>query len=312
MPDQSINMFKKMKRALLTLFMAVLIALAGSCSSSTETITEIIPNVPENEPFFSIVVLPDTQYYSESYPHIFLEQTQWIAGNKESLNIVFVSHSGDLVNDWDDTEEWQFADIAMSMLDDVVPYGVLPGNHDQPTSLYNEYFGYERYESEVWYGGHYGENNDNNFQLFSALGIDFIIIHLQYNPTSAIVDWADGLLSTYSGRTAIINTHSALDTDSTLTDDGQALCDLMQNNPNLMLVLCGHKHGEAATLLSFTEHETHVLLANYQKLEKGGKGYLRILTFMPGKDRIAVNTYSPWLDKYRSIDTSQFVLKCTI
>lgn len=307
MSEHAIEIFRKLNRVLLTLFLATLITLTNSCS----VVSELIPNVPENEPFFSIVVLPDTQYYSETYPHIFLEQTQWIADNKDSLNIVFVSHSGDLVNDWDDTAQWQFANIAMSVLDDVVPYGVLPGNHDRPTSLYNEYFGYERYKDEMWYGGHYGENNDNNYQLFSALGIDFLIIHLQYNPTSAIVDWADGLLSKYSSRTAMINTHSALDTDLTLTNDGgQALYKLMHDNPNLLLVFCGHKHGEATKLLSFASHKTHVLLTNYQKLEDGGLGYLRILSFMPRKNRIAVNSYSPWLDKYRTINDSQFVIKC--
>ena len=105
MSEQFIKVFKKVNRVLLTLFLAALITLANSCNPSS-VVSEIIPNVPENEPFFSIVVLPDTQYYSETYPHIFLEQTQWIADNKDSLNIVFVSHSGDLVNDCDDAEEW--------------------------------------------------------------------------------------------------------------------------------------------------------------------------------------------------------------
>ena len=39
---------------------------------------------------FSIVVLPDTQNYSTSYPNIFSAQTQWIANNKDALNIVFL------------------------------------------------------------------------------------------------------------------------------------------------------------------------------------------------------------------------------
>ena len=30
---------------------------------------------------FTIIVLPDTQYYSESYPQHFMAQTQWIKDN---------------------------------------------------------------------------------------------------------------------------------------------------------------------------------------------------------------------------------------
>ena len=33
---------------------------------------------------FSIIILPDTQYYSESYPAIFETQAQWIIDNKDA------------------------------------------------------------------------------------------------------------------------------------------------------------------------------------------------------------------------------------
>jgi hypothetical protein len=47
---------------------------------------------------FAIIVLPDTQFYSQSYPTIFSNQTQWIADNVEDMNILFVLHEGDIVN----------------------------------------------------------------------------------------------------------------------------------------------------------------------------------------------------------------------
>ena len=34
---------------------------------------------------FSIIVLPDTQKYSESYPELFYDQTNWIVENKGEL-----------------------------------------------------------------------------------------------------------------------------------------------------------------------------------------------------------------------------------
>ena len=48
-------------------------------------------------PEFTIIALPDTQHYSESFPAIFTSQTQWIVDNKEARNIVFVTHEGDIV-----------------------------------------------------------------------------------------------------------------------------------------------------------------------------------------------------------------------
>ena len=50
---------------------------------------------------FTIIGLPDTQYYTDirhgGTPAHFTAQTQWIADNKDSLNIVFVAHLGDVV-----------------------------------------------------------------------------------------------------------------------------------------------------------------------------------------------------------------------
>ena len=46
---------------------------------------------------FYIIGLPDTQKYSELYPEIFWAQTEWIVNNRDELDIRFVSHYGDLV-----------------------------------------------------------------------------------------------------------------------------------------------------------------------------------------------------------------------
>ena len=79
---------------------------------------------------FTIVVLPDTQGYSQDYPWIFNNQTQWIADNVESQNIIFVTQLGDLVNIPYDLTQWENANQSMSTLDGKVPWAVLPGNHD--------------------------------------------------------------------------------------------------------------------------------------------------------------------------------------
>ena len=80
---------------------------------------------------FSVVMLPDTQFYSEKHPDVFHSQTRWIAEHIAEENIRFVTHVGDVVQNYDQSEaEWQVADDAMTRLDGLVPWGVAIGNHD--------------------------------------------------------------------------------------------------------------------------------------------------------------------------------------
>src|SRR5262252_8938181 len=57
---------------------------------------------------FTVVVLPDTQYYAAAYPSLFDAQASWIVANKQALNIAFVVHEGDIV-DADVVGQWQVA-----------------------------------------------------------------------------------------------------------------------------------------------------------------------------------------------------------
>jgi hypothetical protein len=77
---------------------------------------------------FTVIGLPDTQHHSESYPQIFLQQTQGIATAGADLDVRYVSHYGDVVQHGDQLAEWDNADLAMTVLDQFgVPYGVAAG-----------------------------------------------------------------------------------------------------------------------------------------------------------------------------------------
>src|SRR4051794_12440912 len=55
-----------------------------------------------DENFFTIAVMPDTQYYTEmawKNDQYFKGQTRWIVENQKKEHIVFVSHVGDLQQD---------------------------------------------------------------------------------------------------------------------------------------------------------------------------------------------------------------------
>ena len=216
---------------------------------------------------FKIVLLPDTQKYTEMAPgadNPYFVQTQWIENNAESANIQFVTHLGDIVNDRNVLEpvgSRHLGDVDPRDRRAVVPYSVAPGNHDvegsgspfywRDTSNYNAYFGVDRFEDQPWYGGHYGSNNDNNVSLFSVGSLDFMVVSLEVLPRDGALDWADKIIKRNPNRRVIVETHKYLKPDGTRYTDsvysglsgnsGEQIFDkLIKTNPNVFMVVCGH------------------------------------------------------------------------
>ena len=264
---------------------------------------------------FTLAVLPDTQNYSATYPQIFISQTQWIVDNRISRNIPYVAHEGDIVNDSNVTTQWTNADTAMDLLDAAnVPYGVVPGNHDELTNPnnFNAYFGVTRFQGKSYYGGQYPTgDNQNNYALFSAAGLDFIVINLDYtSPAAGSLTWADTLLKTYSARLGIVVSHDIIGTGNpaNFSTWGSSIYTALKSNPNLFLMLNGHTHGEGQRSDVYNGHTVHSLLADYQNNPNGGEGWLRLLEFAPAQGQIRVRTYSPYLNQFETDANSQFTL----
>lgn len=291
---------------------------------------------------FTIMVIPDTQFYSQAYPQVFSSQTQWIVDNKEERNLAFVSHVGDCVHNPESAFEWSMGSLAMGLLEDPVttllpdgiPYGISVGNHDNANApgtledqtngsaslLYNQTFGISRFTGRSYYGGHFGTNNDNHYELFSASGMDFIVFHLEYDTwggelRESVFDWVDGLLKTHSDRRAIVTSHYLLNPDGSFENytygpgnQGQATYDALKDNPNLFLMLCGHLRDNPHRSDTYNGNTINTLMSNYQHLENGGNGWLRILTFSAANNEIRVETYSPWLDEFNTEPHEQFTL----
>ena len=183
---------------------------------------------------FSLIVLPDTQRLMFYTPNYFYAMTNWIRDNRDSLNIVYVSHVGDIVERPNSIEEWIAADSGFSLLEEYisedyphgVPYGVVPGDHDYPYGFnigapetefyYNTFFGSNRFDGREYYGGAYAfPSNENNFTFFYAGNREFISINLDHWSYSNIsfenkINWADSLLQVHSDKGAIIVSHNML------------------------------------------------------------------------------------------------------
>ena len=274
---------------------------------------------------FTVVLLPDTQYYSEKYPATYVAQTLWIRKRLKKDNIRFAIHLGDIVQNASTESEWTSADRAMRILDGVVPYSMVPGNHDmvlsqRDTTLYNKYFSPARFAGHKWYGGHLGKNNDNNYCFFEAAGMKFMVISLEFAPRDKTLQWAASVAKQHPDHRVIVATHCYMRNDKRDTscatsyklegNSGEQIWQkLVRKQPNIFLVVSGHVVGVGLqTSKNDAGGKVIEMLTDYQGQANGGDGWLRTLKFIPAKNKIQVTKYSPLLDKTNKEPKETFTL----
>ena len=288
--------------------------------------------VQEQAGDFSIIVLPDTQFYSANHPNIFNAQTQWIVANREALNIQLVIGVGDIVDGPTQVTQWQNADAAIKYIDGVVPYVLAIGNHDydnfapgaRQVTNFNQWFGPSRYAAYPWYGGNLNGSNENFYANVNLGGVDYLILALEYIPRQSALDWADGILKANPNKPVIMVTHSYMYKDNTTIDQ----CDTADNTfstktngldgftmwrnfvskyPTMRMVLSGHVLGVGQRSdVGVNGNLVNQMLVDYQGWTNGGNGYLRILTFHPSLNQVQVQTYSPFLGQSLTDSDDQY------
>lgn len=280
------------------------------------------PGVARAADPFMVVVLPDTQNYSQSYPATFTAQTQWVADNAAAQNIEFVTHMGDIVQTWNKQSQWNRAIASMGVLDAAgIPYGTVMGNHDGLSSYPSYYlnsFGPQRYQGLSWYGGA-SPSGLSNYQTISAGGKDFLFLHVQIDTPPAELTWAQGVLDQNPDKLVVFSTHRYLMDFRVLQGrfwtygpfsgnyepDGLLSETLFQTfvktNRNIFLVLCGHIAGQYHQV---SQNDwglpVYEILQDFDTyMPNGGNGWMRLLTFDTDADQIQVDMYSPTLGRYR-------------
>lgn len=292
---------------------------------------------------FSIAVLPDTQYYLAQAQlggtfDMFKAQITWIQQNQVKENIAYVAHMGDITEHGDNPvtarSEWYLAKTALYGLENPVsiPYGLAVGNHDQfpsqypikgTTTFYNQYFGIKHFESRPYYGGHYGSNNDSHYDLFSAGGLDFIVLFLEFDShnedQTQLYGWANEVLKKYGLRKAIVVSHSILhfnpvtgtnSPQAPFNAEGKAIYEALKANDNLFMMLSGHvgDNGEGYRTDTFNGHTIKTFLNDYQSRPNGGHGLMRLYTFSVKNNELSVKTFSPYFKELENDDDSKFTV----
>jgi hypothetical protein len=292
---------------------------------------------------FSIAVLPDTQYYLAQAQlggtfDMFKAQIEWIKKNQIKENIAYVAHMGDITEHGDNPvtarSEWYLAKTALYGLENPIsiPYGLAVGNHDQfpsqypvkgTTNGYNQYFGVKHFEGRSYYGGHYGNNNDSHYDLFTAGGVDFMVLFLEFDAfnedQAGMYGWANQILAKYATRKAIVVSHSILHFNpvtgsntpqAPFNAQGKAIYESLKGNPNLFMMLCGHvgDNGEGYRTETFNGHTIKAFLNDYQSRPNGGNGLMRLYKFSVKNNELSVKTFSPYANTNETDADSQFTV----
>ena len=243
---------------------------------------------------------------------------------------------------------WESVSRAFERLDGVVPYITSPGNHDYGFkasedihTFFPDYFTSERQGAallDVLVSEHPNREGrasiENSATRFTLPGWNhkILVISTEFCPSDAVLAWAKRLCEKYSDDYVIFLTHSYMKCAGRcgnerytspekypLSQDpsnnyGQQIWDKLVNEvPNLRLVLCGH-HGHSDFRKTHVDdyaanmgwrvdknkagHDVGQMMFNVQTLGggwegNGGDGWLRILEFLPDGKTLKVSTYSP-------------------
>ena len=288
-----------------------------------------------------LVLLPDIQTYSRLYPNILRSQIQWVVDNADNIN--FVLQQGDMT-DHNIDKEWKEAAGALNMMDNKLPYAFVMGNHDlgknsdkRDSELFNHYFPYDKYSKTKNFGRAFEEGKmDNVWYTFKAGGLKWLILCLEFGPRNSVLDWAGKVVQKHPDYKVIINTHAYMysddtrmgegdrwlpqkyglgqDTAANAVNNGEQMWDkLVSKYPNILFVFSGHVlNSGIGTLVSIGEHGNKVyqMLGNFQDgvkgSNKGQTGFLRIVNMDITKKCVSVETYSPYLKKYRTDKRNKF------
>lgn len=243
---------------------------------------------------------------------------------------------------------WESVSRSFDRLDRVVPYVISPGNHDYGFkhsedihTFFPDFFTAER-QGTVLLDHLVGEfhNREGRASLENCAteyeipgwAHKFLVITAEFTPSNDMLAWAADMCKKYPDDYVIFLTHSYMKcagscgNERNIKPEKYGLCQDPTNNygeqiwqklineePNIRLVLCGH-HGHSNFRKTGKDNyadnmgwrvdknkagkEVGQMMFNVQTLGggwegNGGDGWLRIIEFLPDGKTIHFRTYSP-------------------
>jgi hypothetical protein len=325
-------------------------------SSASPGSAALAPADSVTEGAFSIFWITDTQFLSESNPALFKMANNWIVENWAGFNGKMVVHTGDLVQTGAVEQEWLNADDAMSVLSaNGIPYTWCAGNHDDLV----QDDATSGWKANVWtscldpsaasqtvnavpYAQWVGDYHDgmNTAVTFSASGLDFLIVNIEWNAQPDVLGWAKGILDdpTFGDHHVIVAPHAYIDAFGSLVNPrwGGMLADfiegltelLNEHSSNVFLTLNGHFATECGYNTPRPVNNRNQLMFDRQDCgdapgdqlgrgvddappndtDKVGGATVTVLTFEPIVNLIRARTYDVYKAKWRTTSTEQYTI----
>jgi hypothetical protein len=187
------------------------------------------------------------------------------------------------------------------------------------------------FSGRPWYGGG-SPTGQSSYQLIEAQGQKLLFLHLALDQRQSEQTWAQQVLDQHPDALVHLTTHRymydfrlvkgmpyplSIMTGGRYTDaiyefdadlnflDGMAADTFFETfvtrNTNIFMVHCGHVDSEYRQV---SENDAglpvHEIMVDFQLFSsEGGEGYLRLLSFDLGSNKIQVRTYSPHTKQFR-------------
>ena len=217
------------------------------------------------EDTFTLAVLPDVQM--ETSGTRFRDRLTWLVDNRSALNLKMMMQCGDMMN-FNDEAQYKHQSDGLKVLDDAhLPYVTCIGNHDtaavkvdagsaapgnvnanlRNTIRYNSHFPTTRFK--LLAGTFEANKIDNASHIFTAGGLNWLVINLELWARSGAVDWAKTIVAKYPDYNVIFLTHAHLNGDSSIQQNNGGYGDntpqyvfdqAMKPYANVRLVFSGH------------------------------------------------------------------------
>lgn len=243
---------------------------------------------------FTIAVIPDTQNYTDfryqtfsnppfdfDFSDVYKRQVEYIFNKSQDTEspVIFAIHLGDNVLHQNKHDiEWQIADNIISLLDDKIPFAMIPGNHDYDVrerkgnkpdkywSFYGsdtfvKYFGSEskHFKDKNWYIDSFN-NGMSSAAIINYQDVRMLFIGLEMEAGDECLEWAQNVIDKNNDIPTIIATHEFLSVNNEknsgkarrLTSAYRRDYDsntpkniwekFIKKNNQIFLVLCGHSY----------------------------------------------------------------------
>ena len=277
---------------------------------------------PTPEPPFSMVWVSDTQTMV-AYPSMyegFTAMCDWIVENAEARNFKLYLHSGDMVDNGLNREQWSRFCEGVRPIAEKMPLFVTAGNHDRAAkgpSYWTEQFFVTEFPPEQSFNDCSASYMILNEGSTSILFLSICYVREVYD---AELDWLKAVCDAHPDLPAVLLVHGYLTKDGGIVTMAQYMEEVLVSQcPNIKLILCGHARGIARQTFVYDDdgdevpdRTVNVLMYDVQE-DRKKYGYLCLLTYDPATNSLFVDSYSPFLDDYiyndDDVDTERFTIK---